>query len=82
MPIAAIVAARIFCCHGGIVKDLGSLSEIADLPRPQKAPNENPVLGQLTWNDPNRDADGWTPSARGVGYQFGKTPVNIRSCLS
>ncbi|OQR76675.1 serine/threonine-protein phosphatase PP1-beta-like [Tropilaelaps mercedesae] len=75
MPIAAVVATRIFCCHGGIVKDLYSLSEIAELPRPQKAPNENTIMGQLTWSDPNREADGWIPSARGVGYQFGKTPL-------
>lgn len=79
MPIAALVAMRIFCCHGGIVRDLNSMSEISDLSRPQKVPNENPIMGQLMWNDPNRENDGWVSSARGVGYQFGKTPVNIRA---
>lgn len=81
MPVAAIIGERIFCCHGGIVKDLDSLSDIADISRPMKTPNENAVMSQLTWNDPNRDSDGWVDSSRGVGFMFGKTPVRIRLYL-
>ncbi|XP_003746749.3 serine/threonine-protein phosphatase PP1 [Galendromus occidentalis] len=75
MPVAAIIGQRIFCCHGGIVKDLDSLQAIADIARPVKQPNENAIMSQLTWSDPNRDSDGWTESARGVGFMFGKTPL-------
>lgn len=77
MPCAAIVSHRIFCCHGGIIKDLPSLEYITTRnPRPIHDPPVQSQITELLWSDPNRESDGWLPNYRGAGLLFGPKPVS------
>ena len=79
MPCAAIVAHRIFCCHGGIIKDLETLDQITTLnPRPLYDPDVQAAVTELLWSDPNREHDAWETSIRGAGFYFGPTAVSFR----
>jgi len=40
LPVAAVVADKILCMHGGISPDLDHLSQIFDIPRPTDIPDE------------------------------------------
>ena len=74
LPVAALVADQIFCCHGGISFNMESMKDILDIPRPTDIPNSG-LLHDLTWNDPIHDIDGWAINkGRGdpYGYTFGK----------
>lgn len=70
MPVAAVVADKIFCMHGGISPDLDQLSQIFDIPRPTDIPDEG-LLCDLLWSDPEPMGFGWGYNARGVSYTFG-----------
>jgi len=74
MPVAALVADRIICMHGGLSPELESLAQIAALPRPTEVP-EDGLLCDLLWSDPDRDVLGWGYNARGVSYTFGEDVV-------
>ncbi|XP_022232414.2 serine/threonine-protein phosphatase alpha-2 isoform-like [Drosophila obscura] len=71
MPVAAIIAKRIFCCHGGLSPQLKDLSNIKAIPRPCDVPDQG-LLCDLLWSDPDRYGFGWSPSDRGVSYLFGR----------
>ncbi|XP_018497114.1 serine/threonine-protein phosphatase PP1-like [Galendromus occidentalis] len=76
MPCAAIIARRIFCCHGGIIKDLETLEQITTFnPRPIHDPEIKSTVTELLWSDPNRSFDGWAENYRGAGYLFGETAL-------
>lgn len=44
LPVAAVVADKILCMHGGISPDLDHLSQIFDIPRPTDIPDEGIFL--------------------------------------
>ncbi|KAH0791319.1 serine/threonine-protein phosphatase alpha-2 isoform [Histomonas meleagridis] len=70
LPIAAIVAKKIFCIHGGISPDITDLDDIRKLKRPLEVPEEG-LLCDLLWSDPSPLAEFWEPSDRGTSYYFG-----------
>ncbi|KAL1919945.1 uncharacterized protein VTP21DRAFT_1877 [Calcarisporiella thermophila] len=75
LPIAATVASKIFCVHGGLSPSLRSMDEIRSIPRPTDVPDYG-LLNDLLWSDPSETAQGWEDNERGVSYCFGKVQVN------
>lgn len=65
MPIAAIVADKIICMHGGLSPDIDSLTQIYDIPRPTDVPDEG-LLCDLLWADPDPHVLGWGYNPRFV----------------
>ena len=71
MSVAAVVAGKIFCCHGGISPNLlnGSLDMINSLRGVTEIPEEG-LLCDLLWADPDY-ISGWGVNTRGCSYTFG-----------
>jgi len=70
LPIAAIVAGKIFCVHGGLSRELISMDSIRAIPRPSEVLDVG-LLNDLLWSDPSAKAVDWEGSDRGVSYCFG-----------
>ncbi|KAI8062477.1 Metallo-dependent phosphatase-like protein [Gongronella butleri] len=75
MPIAALIASRIFCVHGGLSPSLKSLDDIRMVERPCDIPDYG-LLNDLLWSDPSDTAVEWEENERGVSYCFGRRIVN------
>ncbi|KAH8835295.1 Metallo-dependent phosphatase-like protein [Flagelloscypha sp. PMI_526] len=75
LPIAAIVAAKIFCVHGGLSPSLHSMDDIKRIQRPTDVPDYG-LLNDLLWSDPSDTALDWEDNERGVSYCFGKGIIN------
>ncbi len=75
LPIAAIVASKIFCVHGGLSPSLHSMEEIKRIQRPTDVPDYG-LLNDLLWSDPSDTAVDWEDNERGVSYCFGKAVIN------
>ncbi|TFY57382.1 hypothetical protein EVG20_g8571, partial [Dentipellis fragilis] len=75
LPIAAIVASKIFCVHGGLSPSLQSMEDIKALQRPTDVPDYG-LLNDLLWSDPSDSALDWEDNERGVSYCFGKAIIN------
>ncbi|KAK7202715.1 Metallo-dependent phosphatase-like protein [Myxozyma melibiosi] len=75
LPIAAIVASKIFCVHGGLSPVLNSMDEIRDIVRPTDVPDYG-LLNDLLWSDPTDTPNEWEDNERGVSYCFGKSAIN------
>ncbi|OKP11659.1 Serine/threonine-protein phosphatase PP-Z [Penicillium subrubescens] len=74
LPIAAIVAEKIFCVHGGLSPNLTNMDDIRKISRPVEVP-EYGLLNDLLWSDPANIRD-WGPNDdRGVSWCFGKAPI-------
>ena len=74
LPIAAIVAEKIFCVHGGLSPSLGHMDDIRNIARPTDVPDYG-LLNDLLWSDPaDMDSD-WEANERGVSYCFGKKVI-------
>ena len=78
MPVAALVAKRIFCMHGGLSPELLSLQKINQIPRPIDIPDFG-LLCDLLWADPDPEITGWAMNDRGVSYTFGPN-ITKRFC--
>ena len=74
MPVAAVVADRILCMHGGLSPDLKSWRQLLEYERPLDIADNHPVSDVL-WSDPNPDLVGWGDNDRGVGFSFGPNVV-------
>ena len=75
LPLAAIVASTIFCCHGGISPDLHNVNIITQIPRPMpSALCQKPgLVCDLLWSDPNSSLEPYNNgfqknSSRGVSF--------------
>ena len=74
LPIAAVIDEKIFCMHGGLSPELGSLDQIKRLPRPTDIPDTG-LLCDLLWSDPEKEIVGWGENDRGVSFTFGPDVV-------
>ncbi|QKQ99171.1 serine/threonine protein phosphatase [Metallosphaera tengchongensis] len=68
MPYAAIVN-DYFCVHGGIARNLKSVTQLDELKKPDVLP-EDEIAFELLWNDPREELDGFVPNVRGEGTFF------------
>lgn len=75
LPIAAIVASKIFCVHGGLSPSLHSMEDIRRIQRPTDVPDYG-LLNDLLWSDPSDTALDWEDNERGVSFCFGKAIIN------
>ena len=75
LPIAAIVAEKIFCVHGGLSPVLNSMDEIRNIARPTDVPDFG-LLNDLLWSDPADTINEWEDNERGVSYVFSKVAIN------
>ncbi|KAG1141639.1 hypothetical protein G6F37_008939 [Rhizopus arrhizus] len=75
LPIAALVASKIFCVHGGLSPSLESMDDVRNIIRPTDIPDHG-LINDLVWADPSDDVDEWADNDRGVSYCFGKTAIN------
>lgn len=74
LPIAAIVANKIFCVHGGLSPSLAHMDEIRAITRPTDVPDYG-LLNDLLWSDPADTMNDWEDNERGVSYCFGKNVI-------
>jgi serine/threonine-protein phosphatase PP1 catalytic subunit len=74
LPIAAIVAGKIFCVHGGLSPSLSHMDDIRQIVRPTDVPDYG-LLNDLLWSDPADMENDWEANERGVSYCFGKKVI-------
>lgn len=74
LPIASIVAGKIFCVHGGLSPSLSHMDDIRGIVRPTDVPDYG-LLNDLLWSDPADMEEDWEPNERGVSYCFGKKVI-------
>ncbi|OXV09666.1 hypothetical protein Egran_02571 [Elaphomyces granulatus] len=74
LPIASIVAGKIFCVHGGLSPSLSHMDDIRGIARPTDVPDYG-LLNDLLWSDPAEMEEDWEPNERGVSYCFGKKVI-------
>jgi serine/threonine-protein phosphatase PP1 catalytic subunit len=74
LPIAAIVAGKIFCVHGGLSPSLSHMDDIRQIARPTDVPDYG-LLNDLLWSDPADMESEWESNERGVSYCFGKKVI-------
>ncbi|KAI5920730.1 Metallo-dependent phosphatase-like protein [Camillea tinctor] len=74
LPIAAIVAGKIFCVHGGLSPALSHMDDIRNIARPTDVPDYG-LLNDLLWSDPADMEQDWEANERGVSYCFGKKVI-------
>ena len=74
LPIASIVAGKIFCVHGGLSPSLSHMDDIRQIARPTDVPDYG-LLNDLLWSDPADMETNWEANERGVSYCFGKKVI-------
>ncbi|KAL4912787.1 serine/threonine protein phosphatase [Aspergillus aurantiobrunneus] len=74
LPIAATVAGKIFCVHGGLSPSLSHMDDIRGIARPTDVPDYG-LLNDLLWSDPADMEEDWEPNERGVSYCFNKSVI-------
>ncbi|KAJ9061355.1 serine/threonine protein phosphatase Pzh1 [Entomophthora muscae] len=75
LPLAGIVANKIFCIHGGLSPSLNTMDDIRKIARPSDVPDYG-LLNDLLWSDPSDTTLEWEDNERGVSYCFGKAVVD------
>lgn len=67
---------KIFCMHGGLSPELNNLEQVRNIMRPTDVPDTG-LICDLLWSDPDKLADGWMDSDRGISYTFGENIVKM-----
>lgn len=75
LPVAGLVAGKIFCVHGGISPSLTSMDDVRNVARPTDIPDYG-LISDLLWSDPSDATDDWDDNDRGVSFCFGKNVVD------
>ncbi|GAV49149.1 hypothetical protein ZYGR_0N05550 [Zygosaccharomyces rouxii] len=75
LPLAAIIAGKIFCVHGGLSPVLNSMDEIRHFSRPTDVPDFG-LINDLLWSDPTDSPNEWEDNERGVSYCYNKVAIN------
>lgn len=75
LPVAGVIANKIFCIHGGLSPSLNTMDDIRKISRPSDVPDYG-LLNDLLWSDPSETTQEWEDNERGVSYCFGKTIVD------
>lgn len=76
-PIAAVVANRIFCVHGGLSPVVKNLASINAIQRPIQ-PLGNRIVSDMLWSDPKPSIEGWCENMeRGISYYYGKNVIDL-----
>jgi len=71
LPLAAIVAKKVFCLHGGLSPELHSFGDLIKLNRFQEIPEQG-LMCDLLWSRGEEFvANGFAPSNLGIGFNFG-----------
>ncbi|KAJ3448332.1 serine/threonine-protein phosphatase pp2a-related [Anaeramoeba flamelloides] len=73
--IASIIDNRIFCIHAGLSPSITFVEQLSLIDRFQEVPPEGPFT-DLLWSDPFSSKEGFKPSARNAGYNFGSKVVD------
>jgi len=72
LPLAALIGNKIFAVHAGLSPNLDILENINQINRFQDVPNENCLMTDMVWSDPDsEDKKGFNDSPRGVSYLWG-----------
>ena len=75
LPVSAVMNEMFLAVHGGIATSLGSVRQLADLPKGVVTPTG--TYAEILWNDPDESIDGFAPSPRGPGiFRFGAGAVS------
>jgi predicted phosphodiesterase len=75
LPVSAVVNEVFLAVHGGIATSLGSVRQLADLPKGVVTPTG--IYAEILWNDPDESIDDFAPSPRGPGiFRFGASAVS------
>jgi serine/threonine-protein phosphatase PP1 catalytic subunit len=69
LPLTALIDNKILCMHGGISKELISISQLKTFKRPLEIP-DNGIICDLLWSDPSENVVGWGPNERQVSCTF------------
>ncbi|TMW57471.1 hypothetical protein Poli38472_003396 [Pythium oligandrum] len=76
LPIFALINERVFATHGGLsshenvtIEELKKIDHLREIPT-QGTRREDELFTHLLWSDP-RDIEGYRPSDRGAGIEFG-----------
>lgn len=75
LPLASIVANKIFCVHGGLSPSLNSMDEIRQITRPTDVPDFG-LINDLLWSDPIDSQNEWEDNERGVSFCYNKVSIN------
>lgn len=78
LPLVTLIDSKVFVCHGGLSNRSNvTISHLKQIKHQREPPIESKLLQDelfvhLLWSDPKSDGqDGFTPSARGAGVEFG-----------
>jgi serine/threonine-protein phosphatase 4 catalytic subunit len=73
LTLTATVDNKIFCVHGGLSPNIKDVNDLNSIDRIKEVPQEG-VMCDILWSDPDV-IEGWSVSARGAGYLFGRDTV-------
>jgi diadenosine tetraphosphatase ApaH/serine/threonine PP2A family protein phosphatase len=77
LPLAAVVADKILCVHGGLSPDLTSLDQISEIALPFSTYDDSPMIADLVWSDPEESIPTFAENPhRGSGVFFGPEATN------
>lgn len=75
LPVAAIIAQKIFCVHGGLSPSLNNMNQLRSIQRPTDVPDVG-LLNDILWSDPADTENEWEDNERGVSFCFNKVAIN------